>query len=239
MQRYYSKVFWHFTGSPDVNWDDVTMPREIRGWTKSVRDSVSILEMILSSSKLKAGAPEKIYGRITTEGFCSVSDIPFKDLTYHSEYYGKVAVGFSAEKIYKHFNPVLYIEPDFPIPIDTETDNKRKVDLNKKEDDLQAYELFHNILDFEESEEYNEFLDKYLGYLKKFIKITRFSEKEDETFYREREWRSKNGDFHFEQEDIEAVIVPKSYVQEVDRMLKNLEYRHYVPIIPFEFLEKS
>lgn len=190
MQRYYSKIYWHFTGSPDVNWSKIEMPKEIEGKAKEPKESVKILKLILSSKKLLAGSPEKIHGEVKTNKFCSVCDIPFKDLIYHADYYGKVAIGFSSSSIHKYFNPVLYMERDFPIPDEIKVDSERKLDAEKEFDEkAPAYDLLSYLFGLEENSKYKKFLKKYLGELKKFVKITRFSEKDNETFYREREWR--------------------------------------------------
>ncbi|MFW6030843.1 MAG: abortive infection system antitoxin AbiGi family protein [Halanaerobiales bacterium] len=240
MQRYYSKIYWHFTGSPDINWSEIKMPKEIEGKYKKPAESVEILKLILSSQKLIAGSPEKIHGNVKTNKFCCVCDIPLKDLIYHANYYGKVAIGFTANSIHKYFNPVLYKECEFPIPDTIKIDLDRSLDSNKTFDsDAPAYEFFSYLFGLEESEEYNVFLDKYLGELKKFIKITRFSEIDNETFYREREWRSINGDFHFDKEDIEGLIVPEKFISGIKKHLKRNDYTEDMTIIPFEFLEKA
>lgn len=116
VQSYFSKIYWHFTGGPAVNWSDIRTPKEIKNKTKSSIEAVQILKKILSSRKLLATCTEKIMGELRTNKFCCVCDIPFKDLIYHTDYYGKVAIGFSAKAIHKQFNPVLYMERDFPIP---------------------------------------------------------------------------------------------------------------------------
>ncbi|WP_027339074.1 abortive infection system antitoxin AbiGi family protein [Halonatronum saccharophilum] len=240
MQRYYSKIYWHFTGSPDVNWSKVKMPKEIEGEYKKASESVEILKLILASKKLLAGSPEKIHGNVRTNGFCCVCDIPFKDLIYHANYYGKVAIGFSANSIYKYFNPVLYKECNFPIPSDIKVDSNRKLDPEKTFDSkASVYKLMSYLFNLEESEEYNVFLNKYLGELKKYIKITHFSEVDNETFYREREWRSTEGDYHFTEKDIEALLVPKKFISEVKNHLDINNYKDNITIIPFEFLEKA
>ena len=80
MQSYFSKIYWHFTGGPAVNWADIRTPKEIKNKTKSSIEAVQILKQILSSRKLLATCTEKIMGELRTNKFCCVCDIPFKDL---------------------------------------------------------------------------------------------------------------------------------------------------------------
>lgn len=49
MQRYYSNIYWHFTGSPDVDWSAVTIPAEIKGKAKLPEESKNTLLKIISS----------------------------------------------------------------------------------------------------------------------------------------------------------------------------------------------
>lgn len=64
MQRYYSNIYWHFTGSPDnLDWHNVKSPEDILtlgGRTKSEAVSFNILDKILQSNKLLATCDEKI-----------------------------------------------------------------------------------------------------------------------------------------------------------------------------------
>jgi hypothetical protein len=240
MQRYYSNIYWHFTGSPDVNWSKIEMPKEIEGKAKEAEECVEILKAILASRKLLAGSPEKIHGEVKTKKFCSVCDIPFKDLLYHADYYGKVAIGFSANSIHENFNPVLYMERGFPIPSKTKINTERELDLNKEFDEkTSVFDLFSYLFGLEENPEYKDFLENYLGELRKFVKITRFSENDNETFYREREWRSKKGDFEFNENDLEALILPEKFIDEVKQHLIDCDYEKNITIIPFEFLERA
>jgi len=80
MQRYFSSIYWHFTGSPDVDWSKIREPKEIEGQYKSSVEAVNILKEILSSHKLIATSEEKILNNLKTESFSCVCDIPFKDL---------------------------------------------------------------------------------------------------------------------------------------------------------------
>lgn len=239
MQGYYSKIYWHFTGGPTVNWADVRTPKEIKDKGKSQIEAVLILNKILSSRKLLATCTEKIMGELRTHEFCCVCDIPFKDLIYHADYYGKVAIGFSAKAIHKQFNPVLYMERDFPIPDNIIIDDTIILDGDKEFNDGDTvYDCMSYLSGLDRNTQYKDFLSGYLGNIKQFVKITRFSENDDETFYREREWRSINGDFNFTPEDVEAIIVPREFIPEVKIELLSCDYKNDIAILPFDFLDK-
>ncbi|WP_408009401.1 abortive infection system antitoxin AbiGi family protein [Pseudalkalibacillus sp. A8] len=109
MQRYYSRIYWHFTGSPkgDVQ---VLSPDELvkKSKPKSEKESVDILLKILQSQRLKATSQEQV-GPYKTNAFCSTTDIPFKDLVEHAVYYGRAAIGFKAEAVHDVFLPVCYL----------------------------------------------------------------------------------------------------------------------------------
>lgn len=237
LQRYYSNVYWHFTGSPDVDWSKIKMPKQIKGKAKDTERSVDILGQIISSGKLLAGKPELIYGQVKTKGFCCVCDIPFKDLVQHSQYYGKVAIGFSADSIHSLFNPVLYIPRDFTIPLDLKVDLNREIDLEKEYDlEEPVFDLIGDLLGFEDDPDYNERLSLALGHFKNLMKVTGFSQNDEETFYREREWR-KIGDYIFSVDEVEAVIVPEQFTGQIKKHLINNNYGN-TTVIPYEFVEK-
>lgn len=132
------------------------------------------------------------------------------------------------------------MEREFPIPSDTKINLKKELDLNKEFDEKEsAFDLFSYLFGLEENPEYKDFLKNHLGELRKFVKITRFSENDNETFYREREWRSKKGDFEFNENDLEALILPEKFIDEVKQHLIDCDYEKNITIIPFEFLERA
>lgn len=110
MQRYYSRIYWHFTGSPKGGKPGALSPEELlkSSKPKSEAESIDILLAILESQVLEASSKEKV-GDYETKAFCSTTDIPFKDLIDHSAYYGKAAIGFKAEAIHDIFLPICYV----------------------------------------------------------------------------------------------------------------------------------
>ncbi|MDD4436565.1 MAG: abortive infection system antitoxin AbiGi family protein [Tissierellia bacterium] len=244
-QRYYSNIYWHFTGSPDkINWHAVIKPSDIlkQGEPKTDEHSVEILKNILSTRKLLASCSERIVEKLETEKFCCVCDIPFKDLINHARYYGKIAIGFSAEIVHRKFNPVFYIDYDkIPIPRDVAIPGDTIIDTNTVfRDDDSVMKLFEAIFNTESAGyPLARALDSTLGSLKSHLKITFFSDNAEETFYGEREWRCIN-DFTFSYENIEAIIAPQAFLVDIKKFLMSeCNYLGEFPIIPFDFIEKA
>ncbi|WP_257350851.1 abortive infection system antitoxin AbiGi family protein [Pseudalkalibacillus decolorationis] len=113
MQRYYSRIYWHFTGSPKGNFSGALCPDELlqKSHPKSDHDSVDLVQSIVESGVLKATGGDEV-GIYQTKAFCSTTDIPIKDLVDHSLYYGRAAIGFKANVIHDLFLPVLYLSSD-------------------------------------------------------------------------------------------------------------------------------
>ncbi|MEQ6377330.1 abortive infection system antitoxin AbiGi family protein [Bacillaceae bacterium S4-13-58] len=220
MQRYYSNIYWHFTGSPEnLDWHRIKSPQDILkygGEPKSDERCFEILQKILSSRELLASSSEKIKENLTTKPFCSVTDIPFKDLLSQKKYYGNVAVGFKPNVIHKSFLPVIYI-PSNNLPMVEMIDQH-----SFKEEDTNGLEQKRSI-------------DRFLM---NYIKVTTFTIEEEHSFYREREWRHI-GDFTFSEADISAIVVSSSYVSDVRDMLQKYEYPQDISVISWDVIEYS
>lgn len=108
--RFMSHVYWHFTGSPiGCDWGSFKCPQDIFDTAPEMKNEdqcVDTAQKILGSKKIMATCQD-FEGAMPC---CCVTDIPFKDLTFHSNCYGKVAIGFSAESIQKWFFPVMYCD---------------------------------------------------------------------------------------------------------------------------------
>ncbi|WLD93958.1 abortive infection system antitoxin AbiGi family protein [Alkalihalobacillus sp. AL-G] len=113
MQRYYSRIYWHFTGSPTGSFTGLLTPDELlqKSQPKSDDESVALVESIIESQILKATGEDQV-GSYKTNAFCCTTDIPFKDLLNHSVYYGRAAIGFKANVIHDLFIPVLYLSAE-------------------------------------------------------------------------------------------------------------------------------
>jgi hypothetical protein len=249
MRHYNSRIFWHFTGSPkNIDWSKVRIPKDITQHvaTKPTNEAIDILKLIINSKTLKATCKEKAYGHRESDEFCCVTDIPLSHLDSHNEFYGDVAIGFNSAKIYKEFNPVLYIP--------------KKGLVRNAIQFLEGTEKITNLSDFgldEESAILSDFTKnedntwtmpsteigyapntKLEQYLINHLKITSFSDNPGESFYQEKEWR-KIGDFQFEIEDIEALLVPKEKIREMNSFLSSLDGNRGISVLTWDLLLKS
>ena len=244
MQRYYSNVYWHFTGSrKGVEWHNVRKPSDLtdKGEPQPPSDAVETLKLILGSNKLKATCHERIDKELITEKFCCVTDIPIKDLQTHSPYYGKVAIGFRAAAIHKSFLPVLYI-PKSNLPAIEKVGYDPELlsisnDLLASTGGWGQKQGLHLRQQAERTAKSETLVDssEVTGFLKNFLKITEFSTNPEDTFYREREWRHI-GDFGFEKTDVEAIVVPEEHLCAVRSFLVSEAYPDNISVISWEFI---
>jgi len=245
-QRYYSNIYWHFTGSPaGVDWSKASCPKYITDQNPilSNESAARTLNLIINSHTLKATCTEKISERKETDPFCCVTDIPLKDLPSHAPYYGKVAIGFKAQAIHKHFVPVLYIpKQNLPI-IEKLLPNrelvKRAFQQLEYQGSFQEQQAKKLLAAASYKKEVVEEIDDEVitGFLANFIKITNFDTDPENTYYREREWRGI-GDFSFQNSDIEAVVAPSDVLPIIKKKLQELNIEN-VNIISWEFIENS
>ncbi len=248
MQRYRSGIFWHFTGSPEnIDWGELKKPADIllHGKPKSDKLSVKILIDILNSGKLIAKSEEKVSETQKSNKFCCVTDIPLKDLYIHAQYYGNVAIGFSASSIHKQFLPVIYV-PLKQLPASKETIIPSEQDLIKAEES-DACGLYSESAYFaERAYEYGKRIlmeldeNRVGSFFVNFLKITEFSSNEKETFYAEREWRHI-GDFVFLPPEIEAIIVPERYLDNIKSFLNSIDQnkdKRNLSTLSWEFVNK-
>lgn len=245
-QRYYSNIYWHFTGSPKgVDWSITRCPKDITDQGAVVDDSTAAetLNLILTSKSLLATCTEKIAEGVETKKFCCVTDIPLKDLPSHSPYYGKVAIGFKAKAIHKHFIPVLYLPSQNLPAIEKLIPNRQ---ISKMISNLlsssggfseqQAMKLMpHAYRNMEAVTEIDK--NEIAGFYSNFVKITNFDSDPQNTYYREREWRGI-GDFNFDYDDIEAVVAPSSVLAVIRDKLEELGIKD-INVISWEFIEKA
>ena len=236
-QRYYSNVYWHFTGSPsDLDGKLITKPSDIgvHGTLKTLEEATEILVTILESRKLLATSREALSEDLQTDRFCCVTDIPLKDLQLHAVNYGKVAIGFRSRCIHKHFLPVLYLPKD-NTPMKERLIPKQAASTNGLGQGYRIQRSADTLVTECEPETQSLIENPFLN----FIKITDFGPSPEQTFYSEREWRHV-GDFAFEDEDIEAVIAPAAQLPELRRCLfDELGYPATLSLFAWEFLENA
>lgn len=246
-QRYYSNIYWHFTGSPKgIDWRKVRRPADIKnqGLIKGEDAANETLKLILSSQKLLGLCTERVVSDLETAKFCCVTDIPLKDLPSHAPYYGKVAIGFKAQAVHKAFLPVMYV-PTESMPV-----------VEMMVPNLKLTEMAHDFLKYQGSFQEQQAMrllsqaahnneavrkpdaEEMKGFLMNFVKVTDFDTSPENTFYREREWRNI-GDFSFTIEDVAAVVVPKSYIGEARAHLDKEGYPPSISIVAWEFIEQA
>jgi len=250
-QRYYSNIYWHFTGSPrGVDWGVCKKPKDIllQGKPRHSEEALHTLFAVLESRTLLATCNERISEKLSTQKFCCVTDIPLMDIELHSRYYGKVALGFNCSRIHKEFNPVLYFpSQNFPrryhVP-----EGGRELIVNDYDDiDINDFNIEQlpdrkfkltlkgpQLLLFA-SEIKSDSIDRYFA---NHLKVTTFSPQVGESFYQEREWRHV-GDFSFLGNSVEAVIVPRRLRKKAQEfMLSSNDYAH-VLVLTWEFLRQA
>jgi hypothetical protein len=124
-----SKILWHFTGGPTWNTDlnkQNDVPKEKKLALETLQRIISSKYLRVSNYKelIKVIIPEMlVYNQetrtrekhknvtkiIESSPVCCLADIPIQHLEYHSNRYGKFAIGFHRESAIKNgFNPVFY-----------------------------------------------------------------------------------------------------------------------------------
>ena len=246
-QRYYSNIYWHFTGSPKgIDWHKVRRPADItkQGPTQEPSAAVATLKLILNSRKLLASCTEKVVENLITAKFCCVTDIPLKDLPSHADYYGKVAIGFKAHAVHKTFLPVMYIPTESMPVVEMMVPNRQLSEMahdflryQGSFQEQQAKKLLAQAAHNKEAVRKPD-AEEMKGFLMNFVKVTDFDTSPENTFYREREWRNI-GDLNFAIEDVAAVVVPESFIAEAREHLDKKGYPQSISIVAWEFVEHA
>ena len=246
-QRYYSNIYWHFTGSPKgIDWRKVRCPADIsnQGSILDPATAKDTLKLILTSQKLLGSCTERVVGDLETAKFCCVTDIPLKDLPSHAPYYGKVAIGFKANAVHKAFLPVMYVPTERMPIIKMLVPNRKLTEMacdflsyQSSFQEQQALKLMSQAANNKEVVKKPD-ADAMKGFLMNFVKITDFDASPENTFYREREWRNI-GDFRFAVEDVAAVVVPEAFLAETRAHLDVIGYPRSISIVAWEFIENA
>jgi len=247
MQRYYSNIYWHFVGSPKLDWHKISKPSEIVNYPgkvdKTIEECCDIVIKILDSNKLLARCTELIdpVSNIETSQFCCVTDIPIKDLLTHIPFYGRVAIGFRANAIHETFLPVFYMPKEL-LP-------KKEITQENKHIKQIIGDAMSGGTGFD-----NQIINKYLPLLNQkllvvnpdlknyplmnYIKLTQFSENPEDSFYREREWRCI-GDFTFANENVACIVAPQVQLNEIRDWVIKKNYSEKISFLSQEVLEKA
>ena len=246
-QRYYSNIYWHFTGSPKgIDWRDVRSPADIKkqGSNLVPSDASIALNSILGSRKLLGSCIERVVTGLETAKFCCVTDIPIKDLPSHAPYYGNFAIGFKAEAIHRTFLPVMYVPTQSMPVVEKMVPNPRLTEMAFDSlryqggfQEQQAARLLSLAAHQKEAVKEPD-REALKGFLMNFVKVTNFDVSPENTFYREREWRNI-GDFSFAADDVAAVVVPESFLPGVRDILDKEGYPRSISLIAWEFVENA
>lgn len=246
-QRYYSNIYWHFTGSPkDIDWRQVRRPADIamQGPILESHRAKDTLKAILQSKKLLARCTERVVADLETAKFCCVTDIPLKDLPSHAPYYGKVAIGFKAIAVHRAFLPVMYVPTESMPVVEMMVPNRKLTEMGfdylryqGSFQEQQALKLLSQAADIKEAV-YKPDAEAMKGFLMNFVKVTDFDTSPENTFYREREWRNI-GDFNFTGEDVAAVVVPEQFIAEVRELLDKEDFPQSISILAWDFIEHA
>lgn len=270
-----SKILWHFTGGPV--WDDVTNKQ--LNELKPAKNGYEALKSILESLELRVGryreivkviVPEKRRFDLKTKEIhvlknhpvtvksmpaCCVADIPLQHIEYHSNRYGKIAIGFHRDSIVKSgFNPVMYTLEDtallnsiyqgyskvddvHPYSAISETESVQdKIDKIIEDNDLDGSVDTSSVISELEwiqtaQETIDESFQNFLAYIKTFD-TTEF-----DSIYCEREWRSTKN-YSFNTDDIAIIVLPKEQEGErfYERFLKEVNLPKTVTIACWEDL---
>jgi len=230
-----SGLFWHFTGGAISSIGAIKEREKVQGEKrKTTSGATTILLKILKSKKLKATSEEYLFPnkdeKYKTLSFCCVTDIPFKRLHLHGQYYGKVAIGFKHKNIYDEFYPIRY---DNSSNSSFNEIHRTIVRLNERADKLRS-----NVT--------KQLIDDLLGEILfdlSLCKRTTFDTDFNKSFYYEREWRCFD-DFEFEPKDVGALIVPdtkrpkgkKSFYDKIITSKVYMTEYNKVPVIPWKLM---
>lgn len=250
-----SKILWHFTGGPlwDIESNNYSKKR------KPEKTAFSNLVSILEGSELRVGKfREKIVvdeKQLETTPVCCVADIPIAHLAFHSEKYGRMAIGFKRQSLMNaRFNPVFYVKEDKPalLRFHDALSSMQSLDLKAEEmlaltvGDLQKdssadRELRTSLL--ESIDQIRNRVDEAaqkLRLLQSFIKT--LTEDDFDSIFCEREWRN-NSPFRFSPQDVVMIVLPRvgedgeNYHQRFIREHKNrINLYKEIPIVPWEDL---
>ncbi len=217
LQRFSTKVLWHFTG---YNKTEEEAYERLVSITKNKQLKVSEKPAII---KMSSG--EERWGY---EHSC-MCDIPFKDLKIHIARYGCFGVAFKKESavLKGFFNPVLYMHKDHHLFKHAETLLKQLDKLSSPHERLE-----------ETLQEFLILLGTYVikGDLLSDIHLDpSMDEEQKNNFYYEREWRSAYK-WDFNETDVVAVMLTQEKISDFKNKLGD-EFPN-MSIISAEMVEK-
>lgn len=222
LQRFSTKVLWHFTGYNKADIESFQILKNILS-TKILQISQKSDGVIMPSGQVRGGFP-----------VACVCDIPFKDLKIHTLRYGQYGIAFKKESAIRrgHFNPVFYVQHDHHL--------------------FKHAEKLLDIFDNEDTnnQEMNKALHEYLMLVGTYAKrsdLTRkisigevaLDKEQNNNFYYEREWRTAYP-WNFQKEDVAAILLPQVHLEEMKEFINlNNEIKSFnsIPLISHEMVD--
>lgn len=280
-----SKILWHFTGGPEWDSNLNCQKPDPKDPEKAFDNLVAILEVkelrtgkykefveakfdqlkvvpLKNEERLRVKIEPNSPYTIESCPVCCLADIPIQHLVYHSQRYGKFAIGFYRDAAIKAgFNPVLYTLSNEKILNEFATAlNSTVSSCNLLENFYRILDSFLNELDSIKNDQTKKIKSEYLSFLENNLDnihfniddakknlsvflayIKSFKKEEFGTIYCEREWRSINS-FKFDYDDVAMILLPKdenniNYFERFYKYeLKKLDFLRNIPIIPWEDL---
>jgi hypothetical protein len=281
-----SKILWHFTGGPTWNAKENRQNKH----PKSARAAYAALVSILQSRELRIGQfKEVVKVRVPyvrkhdpkTDTFkyeknvlveemsvpvCCLADIPVAHLSYHSQRYGKFAIGFHRETaITHHFNPVFYTLHDAKVvrSIYEGFSQLKFADtylirdaVSTMEDEVESAQCEHaHDADIDITSAMGQFeigaddietaLDESRTSFRRFLAFVKtFDRHEFSTIYCEREWRAVST-LKFSYADVAMIVLPRKvrntsyYEKFVSQGSERLRLPRSIPVVPWEDIVES
>lgn len=238
LQRFSTKVLWHFTG-----------------YSKSDDEAFKILVSIVQQRQLntsKNNIPVRLSSNKAGRGdkISCMCDIPFKDLRIHTSRYGKFGIAFKKENAIKNglFNPVWYFHYNHPL-FEYSTNLIESIDNIIKEWN-ESKSLPRNLE--QELKKLSESLSQHFFLNFTYLKVSdltrnvelsnvKLDESQRNNFYYEREWRSYKP-WDFEWNDVIAIMVKDtSYIEKLNKVLgdsgnTNLKISPNIPILTYDLI---
>ena len=238
-----SKILWHFTGGPLWDNQNNKQLKELKPTKKGydalnsilythqikVGNYAEIVKVIIPSKRIFDPKTEQHILKenypltIKSAPVCCIADIPLQHIAYHSNRYGKIAIGFRRDSVLKAgFNPVMYTLENSDLinsiykgydaisdieaniwSLENECENLQS-NLDGLDENIDTSSLYDEITYLEDSNE-----SAIIGYSNILAFIKTFDEDEFDTIYCEREWRSLEN-FKFTVDDIAIIILPRN-----------------------------
>lgn len=196
-----------------------------------------------------------VHVKLESSPVCCLADIPIIHLSYHASRYGKFAIGFHRSAVLRSgFNPVLYTLPNTRITrsiyegfsqlkyVDVDNIRWARSDIEGELKGL-GFNIDGQLMDIEMgADDVEQSVDDAKASFSNVLAFVKtFNEREFDSVYCEREWRSLK-EYKFELNEVAMIVVPKhigeaSYFNRfIDRDASIIKLPRTIPIVPWEDL---